>query len=509
MPCTSRQPWPSTPTPTWAGDPDVTTLTRILPAHDVVDLDAYLAAGGGRALDAARATGGDEIVATLRAAGLRGRGGAGFPTFRKWATVRDFAAGAADAPTVVINGAEGEPGSFKDRMLLRRDPFRVVEGALVAAHAVGARHVVIALKESFAPELARVRAAVQAIDDAGWSAGVAIEVFGGPASYLYGEETALLEVLAGRPPFPRVTPPYRRGVEDVPVPGDGPPSRSAAGIELAGPSAAAEGVPTLVDNVETIAHVTGIVAEGADWFREVGTTDSPGSVVCTVSGDAPRHGVAEFAMGTPLREVLATVGDVDADRVAAVMPGVSAAWLTGDDLDLPLTYEAFAAAGSGLGTAGFVVLDRDADLLAVAAGVARFLAVESSGQCTPCKQDGRTIAAGLAAMVEQPADHHRRRPEVDAALLTVADGARCALAAQQQAAVGTALARFGPAFAARDQSRSPSASPIVAPILDLDGERFVLDTDQLAKQPDWTSDETDSGQAPADRLGAGSPASAN
>lgn len=486
-----------------------TTTHRVLPPTAIADFDAYVAEGGGRAVAAAAATPGDDIVATLRDAGLRGRGGAGFPTFRKWATVRDFSAGATDTPTVVVNGAEGEPGSFKDRMLLRRDPFRVVEGALVAARVVGAQRIVVALKESFAPELARVRAAVKTITDVGWSDGIEIEVFGGPASYLYGEETALLEVLDGRPPFPRVTPPFRRGVEEQAVPGDGPPGRSAAGVELAGPSVETSGIPTLVDNVETLAHVAGIVAEGADWFRALGTEQSPGSVVCTVSGDAPRHGVAEFPMGTPLREVLLAIGDVDPDRVGAVMPGVSAAWLGAEDLDVPLTYEDFAAAGSGLGTAGFIVVDRDADLRAVAAGVARFLAVESCGQCTPCKQDGRTIAEGLAGLVDPAADHDRMRSAVDAALLTVADEARCALAGQQQATIGTALTRFRPEFVTpRDGTGTTFASHTVAPLRELDGDRFELDTEELAKQPDWTTDEVDSGQAPADRLGAGAPADA-
>src|SRR5689334_15680442 len=326
----------------------MTDTSRVLPPAAVADFDAYVDAGGGRAASAARDTDPEALLALIHESGLRGRGGAGFPTATKWATIRANTTGAADAPTVVVNGAEGEPGSFKDRTLLRRDPFRVIEGALVAARAVGAAGIVVAIKESFAPELARVRAAVQSITDAGWAEGVDIDVFAGPPSYLYGEETALLEVLDGRPPFPRVTPPFRRGVEEMPVPGDGDPGRSAASVELAGPSVQSTGVPTLVDNVETLAHVTGIVAEGADWFRELGTEASPGTVVCTVSGDAPRHGVGEFAMGTPLRDVLATLGDVDPDRVLAVMPGVSAAWVLADRLDVPLTYEAFAEAGSGL-----------------------------------------------------------------------------------------------------------------------------------------------------------------
>jgi NADH:ubiquinone oxidoreductase subunit F (NADH-binding) len=485
----------------------MTTVERVLAATSVADLDAYVAHGGGGAIAAVRDAAPDDVIELLQAAGLRGRGGAGFPTGRKWETVRDFAAGGADAPTVVVNGAEGEPGSFKDRSLLRRDPFRIVEGALVAAHAIGARRIVIALKETFVPELARVRDAVATIAAAGWSRDIELDVFAGPTSYLYGEETALLEVLDGRPPFPRVTPPFRRGVEDLPVPGDGEPGRGAAGVELAGPSPASVGVPTLVDNVETLAHVTEIVTMGADRFRELGTDESPGSLVCTVSGDAPRHGVGEFAMGTPLREVLTTVGDVDPDRVLAVMPGVSAAWLLADDLDVPLTYEAFAAAGSGLGTAGFIVVDRDADVLTVAAGVARFLAVESCGQCTPCKQDGRAIAAGLAALLDAPADSAPIRNEVDAALLTVGDEARCALAGQQQAAVGGALARLAPETTQSATARRTSAaSETVAPIRDLVDGRFVLDIGELARQPDWTTDETDSGQAPADRLGSGAPA---
>jgi NADH:ubiquinone oxidoreductase subunit F (NADH-binding) len=484
----------------------MTAVERILPATIVADLEAYVATGGGRALTGARRVAPEDVTATVQAAGLRGRGGAGFPTGRKWATVREFATGAADAPTVVVNGAEGEPGSFKDRTLLRRNPFAVVEGALVAAHAVGAQEIVVALKQSFVPELERVRDAVRAIDAAGWTDGVTIDVFGGPASYLYGEETALLEALDGRPPFPRVTPPYRRGVEELPQPGDGEPGRSAAGVELAGPSDATYGVPTLVDNVETLAHATRIVAEGADWFRALGTERSPGSLVCTVSGDAPRHGVGEFAMGTTLREVLVALGDVDPARVRAVMPGVSAAWLFADQLDVPLTYEDVAAAGSGLGTAGFVVIDRDADPLAVLGGVARFLAVESCGQCTPCKQDGRAIAAGLADLLGGSLDVARVRADVDAALVTVGDEARCALAAQQQTAVGVALGRLG-AGAPQSATAGPSArSEVVAPIRDLVDGLVVLDTDELAKQPDWTTDDVDSGQAPADRLGPGAPA---
>jgi NADH:ubiquinone oxidoreductase subunit F (NADH-binding) len=486
-----------------------TDTARILPTEPVADLTAYRDTGGGRAVAALADAAPDDLVALLASAGLRGRGGAGFPTARKWDTVRVNAHG-VDAPSVVVNGAEGEPGSFKDRMLMRRDPFRVIEGALVAAHAVGATHLVFALKETSTREADRLRRALEECDRAGWLGHLRPEVFLGPRSYLYGEETALLEAIDGRPPFPRIAPPFRRGVDDVAV-DEHAGDRTAAKVELAGPSRFTEGIPTLVDNVETLAHVACIVAEGAEWFRAVGTEQSPGTIVCTVSGDAPRHGVAEYPLGTPLRDVLTGIGDVDPASVLAVMPGVSAAWLTASDLDVPLTYEDVAAVGSGLGTAGFIVLDHDTDLLAVAAGVARFLAVESCGQCRPCKQDGRIIAKGLAELVDGDvdgtieADKVRRR--VERSLVTVGDSARCALAAQQQAAVGANLERFaGEIRTARASgARRPAAVPVV-PILDLAGTRFVLDRHQLDKQPDWTFHPVDSGQAPADRLGPGAPA---
>src|SRR3954471_2558964 len=319
----------------------MTEISRVLPPDAVADLDAYVAAGGGRAARATRDADPEALLALIDESGLRGRGGAGFPTATKWTTVRANTRGAADAPTVVVNGAEGEPGSFKDRTLLRRDPFRVIEGALVAAGAVGAAGIVVALKESFAPELARVRAAVQSIIDAGWAEGVDIDVFAGPPSYLYGEETALLEVLDGRPPFPRVSPPFRRGVEEL-VAGDADVDSGSglvADVRLAGTD---DNVapPVLVDNVETMANIPGIVAKGAAWFRLVGTAESPGTIVCTITGDVEHPGVAELPMGTPLRVAIDTAagGLLRGLELGAVLVGVSSGVLTADQLDTELTY---------------------------------------------------------------------------------------------------------------------------------------------------------------------------
>ncbi len=484
-------------------------IHRTLPASALDTLDRYLDAGGGEAIGIAREQSPDDLIAEVTRAGLRGRGGAGFPTGRKWQTVRANSAGAAGAATVVVNGAEGEPGSFKDRAILRANPFAVLEGALVAACAVGAARVVIAVKASFATERSILERARSEIDAAGWLDGIELEIFAGPSAYLLGEETALLEAIDGRPPFPRIAPPYRRGIDDdlVPAPdGDHDASRSAANVELAGPRSETSGTPTLVDNVETMANIPGIVTRGADWFRSIGTDTSPGSVVCTVSGAAPRHGVGEFPMGTPLREVLETLGGMDLAQnhggIVAVATGVSSPVVDPALLETPLTYEDFEVAGTNLGTAGFIVIDNEEDLLTATCDAAAFLAVESCGQCTPCKADGRIIAIGLGALAT--ADASEIRPDLDAvrdALTTVADSARCNLASQQQAVVGTILARFPDLIAGiTNGTITPRSTVVVAPIEDLVAGHFVLDLDQTAKQPDWTFDVIDSGKAPADWL---------
>src|SRR5439155_872142 len=265
--------------------------------------------------------------------------------------------------------------------------------AVIAAEAVDAERVVFALKASFRPELERLRTALDEIGRAGWT-DLTLLVVEGPAEYLYGEETALLEVVDGREPFPRIAPPYRHGVDDV-----GPDPVSAAGAVMASPGGQTPAAPTLVNNAETLANVPAILAEGAAWFRQVGTADSPGTIVCTVSGGGRRAGVAEFEMGTPLAEVIETIGGQGHSPVKAVLSGVANPFLPGDRLDTPISYEAMEAAGTSLGAAASLVFAETDDLAAAAAGVARFLAVESCGQCTPCKQDGLAIADILTRIV--------------------------------------------------------------------------------------------------------------
>lgn len=470
-------------------------VTRVLDAEPVASLGAHLAGGGGAGLEAASRLGGTGVIEELEASGLRGRGGAGFPTGTKWRTVaenRDPAGPLA----VVVNAAEGEPGSFKDRSILRANPYRVLEGALIAARTVGADRVVVATKASFVREREALEAAMREVEAAGWAEGLALAVVGGPGEYLFGEETALLEVLAGRGPFPRVAPPYRRGIDDA--------DETTAEAEMSAPSSPGGGEVALVNNVETMANVALVLANGPDWFREVGTPDSPGTVVCTVSGDVGRSGVVEVALGTPLQEVIDHVAGEPRDgrRFTAALSGVANALLPAALFSTPLTYEDMAAAGSGLGASGFLVFDDGTDLVAVAEGVSRFLSIESCGQCTPCKQDGLVIT-GLLERVRTGDADDVAMVELDDRLRTVTDGARCTLAQQHQTVVESLLTLF-PEDVARALRRDPdddSTDPyLVAALLDIvDGEAIVDDA-HARKQPDWTTDVTYSGQSPADRI---------
>jgi NADH:ubiquinone oxidoreductase subunit F (NADH-binding) len=456
-------------------------VNRVLDVEPVRSLADHTQRGGGRGLTAARAVEPSVIIDTIDAAGLRGRGGGGFPTGRKWRTIAEYAKRDSIPTTVVVNAAEGEPGSYKDRSILVGNPYRVLEGALIAAHAVGADGVIVAIKSTFTAESAAVRAALVEIEAAGWTKGVSIAVVEGPGAYLYGEETALLEVLDGREPFPRVSNPWHHGVEELPD-GTAP--------------------ATLVNNVETMANIPGIVVEGPEWFRSVGTAESPGTIVCTVSGDVNRAAVVELAMGTPLRELLEEHGGGarKGRRLVAALSGVANPFLPADRFDAPLSHEGMAAAGGGLGTGGFIAYDDATDLVAVAAGVSRFLAVESCGQCTPCKQDGLAMSDLLARVARSEGEELDLVALADRAS-SVTVGARCFLAQQHQNIVTSALQLFDADLREHVARRRPGCDPVpIAPIAGIDDGALTIDGSQLDKQPDWTFDAVDSGKSPADRI---------
>jgi NADH-quinone oxidoreductase subunit F len=476
---------------------------RVLPPLPYDSLAAYIAAGGGKGLDAARAVSADTVIEELVASGLRGRGGAGFPTGVKWRTIKSFASDMLDT-SVVVNAAEGEPGTYKDRTIIRVNPYAVLEGALIAARAMDAKSIVVATKAEFKDEIERLRGAITEIASAGWCDGIDVRVLEGPSEYLYGEETALLEVIDGRPPFPRIAPPFRRGVDEV-VKSDADVESGSglpADVRMATTDESSAAPPVLVNNVETMANIAAIIAKGAAWFRSVGTPESPGTIVCTITGAVRKPGVAELRMGTSLREAIDQAGGglMPGAQVKAVLVGVSNTVLTADQLDTELSYEAMKAIGSGLGSAGFIVVGDNTAAISVVAGASRFLAVESCGQCTPCKQDGAEISellenmAGAQAGPEDLATVRKR-------LQTITVGARCSLATQHQAVVGSLLDAFAEQIEA---SAEPGATPVdvelIAALEFLDDQGARLDASFANKQLDWTYDQSDSGKSPVDRF---------
>jgi NADH-quinone oxidoreductase subunit F len=451
----------------------------VLPAQNVDSLAEWIADGGGKGLARARELGPEETIAELERAGVRGRGGAGFPVATKWRTVRGAAGRHRYA---VCNGAEGEPGTFKDRAILRANPYQVIEGLAVVAFVVGAREVFIALKASFGPERERVIAAVTEIEQAGLVGDLSIGVVAGPEEYLFGEEKALLEVIEGNDPLPRWLPPYVHGLFAT-----APQLGWQAHEPEAGHSRGHESNPTAVNNVETLASVAHVLANGASWYRSLGAVDAPGTVVCTVVGDVARCGVAEVDCGAPLREVLAMFGTRRADAgIRAVLPGVTNAVLTEAQLDVPLTFEAFAAAGTGLGAAGFIVYDDTACMVDVAAVLSRFLYVESCGQCPPCKLGTGAITSALDDIAGGRGSDASLE-SINHWLGVVADGNRCFLPVEEQQLVGSILRSFPDDFEMHLQGECKRPHRAIVPkLVDIVDGRAVFDAQQVRKRPDWT-----------------------
>jgi len=455
-------------------------IARLLPKTPHGSLGEYLGAGGGRGLAGARAIGPEATIEEVSAAGVRGRGGAGFPAGVKWRSVAE--AGGARHFTVA-NGAEGEPGTFKDRALLRANPYAILEGLLISAVAVGATETFLAVKSSFVQELAAVRRALREIDSAGWLQGVTVGIVTGPEEYLFGEEKALLEVIEGNEPLPRWLPPYIHGLFAT-----APQLGWESAESEPGQAGGDESNPTLVNNVETLAHAAWVMNHGADAFRSVGTSESPGTVLCTVVGDIERPGVVEVAMGTPLRAVIEHCGGVPEGRdVKAVFSGVANAVITGDRVDTPLTYEDMESAGSGLGAGGYVVYDDSTCMVEVACTLSRFLWVESCGQCPPCKLGTGAITATLER-IRTGTGTDRDLGEIEKRLRFVADGNRCFLPVQERTMIASMLRAFPEDVAAHLEGACPNGGAAVPTpkILDLVDGVVTWDTRQERKRPDWT-----------------------
>jgi len=312
-------------------------------------------------------------------AGLRGMGGAGFPTGRKWSLV----AAAEGAPKhVVCNADESEPGTFKDRELLHDLPHLVIEGMAIAAFCVGAERGTVFIRHEYAAERERLEEAIESArrcgamgeDVFGTGFRFEVDVFVSPGGYILGEETALLECMEGRRGEPRNKPPFPGNV----------------GLF---------GQPTLINNVETLVHAVSIVAHGPEWWHARGLEGFSGHKFVSVSGDVETPGVSLFPVGTPLRDVLARHGGAkDGGEIGAVAPGgASSHFLGAEALDVALDFDALTAAGSMLGSGAVVFVAEGRELLDIGLSITRFFRNESCGKCVPC----RLGSEKAVALIEQ------------------------------------------------------------------------------------------------------------
>ncbi len=440
-----------------------------MPLLDLVprSFGEYEAAGGGRGLQTALAAWPVAVIQEVARSGLRGRGGAGFPTGEKWRAVRAVGAGSRFA---VCNAAEGEPATFKDRLLLRTNPYQVLEGLAIAAYAVGAERAYVGVKEVFTQEIQALRRALGEMREADALGGIAVEIVLGPDLYLFGEETGLEEVIEGRPPppLPRVARPFIQGLFATP-PQDN---------------------PTLVNNVETLANVPHILADGPEWLRANGTEGAPGTMVFTICGDVRREGVFELPLGSPLRYLVEELagGTPEGRAVKAIFPGASNTVIVPEQLDTALDFDSMRQVGSGLGAAGFAVFDDSACMVKAAYRYSRFLFVESCGQCPACKFGTGEVTETLSA-IDAGGGSDRDLELILVRARGSTGGQKCALPTGESLLMQSLVQVFGDEFARHIGASCPLPRELpFHKIVDWDATagRFAYDLAYAKKQPDWT-----------------------
>ena len=311
----------------------------------------------------------EQIVDEVKKSGIRGRGGAGFPTGLKWS----FVPRNTGKPTYLLcNADEGEPGTFKDRDIMRYDPHLLIEGMIMAGFALGVKDAYIYIRGEFLTEANVLDAAIAEAYEAnllgenilGSGYSMNLTVHRGAGAYICGEETALIESLEGRPGRPRFKPPFP----------------------------AVEGFyrcPTVVNNVETLSTIPAILEHGGDWHAAIGVENNTGMKIFSVSGHVNKPGNYEVPLGITLRSLIENYcgGLQHGTLPKAIIPGGSSSpWLTADQYDIPLTFDSLMKAGSMMGSGAIIVMDETADVVAVARRLAQFYAHESCGQCTPCRE---------------------------------------------------------------------------------------------------------------------------
>jgi NADH-quinone oxidoreductase subunit F len=374
-------------------------LTPVITEHwDVADLwtlDGYRRLGGYQGLAAALRMSPDDVISRVKDSGLRGRGGAGFPTGMKWGFVPQ---GDNKPHYLVVNADESEPGACKDIPIMMANPHALVEGVIIASYAIRANHAFIYIRGEVPQAIRRVAAAVAQAQQAGLigrniqGSGFDLDVVvhAGAGAYICGEETALLDSLEGFRGQPRLKPPFP----------------AVAGLYAS---------PTVINNVETIANIPYIVDRGTEWFRQFGTEKSPGFKVFAISGHVNRPGIYEAPLGITMRELLDYAGGMrDSAPVKFWLPGGSSVpLLTAEHLDTPMTYEDMAAAGTMLGTGTPMLFDPTVSVVKAVTRWLEFYKHESCGKCTPCRE-GTYWITGLLEKFEHGAG-------AEAELDTIAD----------------------------------------------------------------------------------------
>jgi NADH-quinone oxidoreductase subunit F len=384
-----------------------TVLMRNFSNPDSHTLTAYRAAGGYAAWDRAREMEPAAITEEVKKANLRGLGGAGFPTGAKWSFIPKNHTGPV---YLVVNADEGEPGTFKDRYLLERDPHALLEGMLIAARAIRSDKGFIYIRGEYVQPWRRFSAAVKEAYDAGLlGRGFDVVVHRGAGAYICGEETGLLSSLEGKKGWPKIKPPF-------------PAIKGAFGQ------------PTIVNNVETLCCVPPIVARGAEWFAGLGTKTQGGTRMYSVSGRVKKPAVYEAPVSITLRQLIELAGGVTGTgRLKAVVPGGgSAAILTANEIDVTMDVDGLKAAGSMIGSAGVMVMDESVSIPEALMVLARFYAHESCGQCTPCRES----TGWIYKMVHRIVAGHGRKDDLDTILDVAKRGAGTTICAFYDGAVG-------------------------------------------------------------------------
>jgi NADH-quinone oxidoreductase subunit F len=383
-------------------------LTRNFGRDDSHTLASYRAHGGYAAWDKARQMEPAALVDAVKASNLRGLGGAGFPTGTKWSFIPKNHTGPV---YLVVNADEGEPGTFKDRYLLERDPHALVEGMLIAARAIRSAQAFVYVRGEYVEPWRRFSAAVREAYEAGYlGQGLDIVVHRGAGAYICGEETGLISSLEGKKGWPKVKPPF-------------PAIKGAFGQ------------PTIVNNVETLCCVPPIIDRGAAWFAGLGTKTQGGTRMYSVSGRVKRPAVYEAPVSVTLRDLIYEhAGGVSATgRLKAVVPGGgSAAILTADEIDVTMDVDGLKNAGTMIGSAGVIVMDDSVSIPEALMVLARFYAHESCGQCTPCRES----TGWIYKMVHRLVEGHGHKDDLDTILDVAKRGGGTTICAFYDGAVG-------------------------------------------------------------------------